>query len=141
MTVLQLPECRIRDPSAMNLTLLPHCATVALSITQTIATTHITSRLDYWNSFLYNFASKDIAKLQCVQNCLSLVITRYPQLCHSEIASLASCSISHHLQMLYHCLSNAFFRRIFTSISHAFSSNQAQNVPLFWFLLAVCSEC
>ena len=39
--------------------------------------------LDYCNSFLYNIASKDILKFQCVQNCLARVVTLSPRFTHS----------------------------------------------------------
>jgi len=45
------------------------------SVSKTITTTLITSRLDYCNSLLYNISSKDIGKLSCVQNCLAKVVT------------------------------------------------------------------
>ena len=48
----------------------------ALSVAKTIATTLITNRLHYCNFLLYNIASKDILKLQCVQNCLARVFTQ-----------------------------------------------------------------
>ena len=48
---------------------------ISLSAAKTIAITLITSRLDYCNSLLYNIASKDILKRQCVQNCLARVVT------------------------------------------------------------------
>jgi hypothetical protein len=41
---------------------------ISLSVTKTIATGLITSRLEYCNSLLYNIAF--ILKRQCVQNCL-----------------------------------------------------------------------
>ena len=56
---------------------------ISLSVAKTIATALITSRLDYCNSLLYNIASKDILKLQCVQNCLARVVTRSPRFSHS----------------------------------------------------------
>ena len=49
---------------------------LSLSVAKAIATALIGSRLDYCNSFLYNTASQDIAKLQRVQNCLPRVVTR-----------------------------------------------------------------
>jgi len=69
---------------------------------------------------LYNIAAKDILKLQCIQNCLARVFTRFPwffPFCStSEISSLAPCSISHSFQTLHHCLSNAFLWRTVISI-------------------------
>jgi len=56
---------------------------ISLSVAKTIATALITSRLDYCNSLLYNIASRDIIKLQCVQNCLASVVTQYPRFSHS----------------------------------------------------------
>jgi len=52
---------------------------ISLSVAKTIATAFITSRLDYCNSLLYNIASnsKDILKLQRVQNYLARVGTRF----------------------------------------------------------------
>ena len=52
---------------------------VSLSVAKTIATALVSSRLDYCNSFLYNTANKDIARLQRVQNCLARVVTRSPR--------------------------------------------------------------
>ena len=49
---------------------------LSLSVAKTIATALVSSRLDYCNSLLYNTANKDIARLQCVQNCLARVVTR-----------------------------------------------------------------
>ena len=46
---------------------------IYLSVAKTIATTLITSRFDYFNSHLYKIASKDILKLQCIQNYLAMV--------------------------------------------------------------------
>jgi len=39
---------------------------ISLSVVKIVATALITSRLDYCNSLLYNIASKDILKLQCI---------------------------------------------------------------------------
>ena len=56
---------------------------ISLSVAKTIATALVSSRLDYCNSLLYNTASKDIAKLQRVQNCLARVVTYSPNFSHS----------------------------------------------------------
>ena len=53
------------------------------SVAKTIATALVSSRLDYCNSLLYNTANKDIAKLQCVQNCLARVVTCSPRFSRS----------------------------------------------------------
>ena len=47
-------------------------------VTKIIATTLVSSRLDYCNSLHHNIALKDILKLQRVQNCLARVVTRSP---------------------------------------------------------------
>ena len=52
---------------------------VSLSVAKTIATALVSSRLDYCNSLLYNTANKDVARLQCVQNCLARIVTRSPR--------------------------------------------------------------
>jgi len=100
-------------------------------------------RLDYCNSLLYNIASKDMANLQRVKNCLVKVVRRSPRFSHSvplmNITPLASSSISRHFETLHHCLSNSFFRRTFVSSFDAFSSTQAQRTPSIWFSLAICS--
>ena len=56
---------------------------ISISVAKTITTALITCRLNYCNSVLYNIASKDILKLQFVQNCLARVITRSPRFSHS----------------------------------------------------------
>jgi len=56
---------------------------ISLSVAKTIPIALVTSRLDNWNSLLYNIASKDILKLECVQNCLARVVTRSPRFSHS----------------------------------------------------------
>jgi len=66
---------------------------ISLSVAKTIATAFITSRLDYCNSLLYNIPSKDILKLQCVQNYLVRVVKRSPRF---SVRLLTPCSISHH---------------------------------------------
>jgi len=52
---------------------------ISLSVARTIATPLITTRLDYCNSLLYNIASNDILKLQCIFR----VVTRSPRFSHS----------------------------------------------------------
>ena len=57
---------------------------ISLSVPKTIATALITSRLDYCNSLLYKLhLTRDILKLQCVQNCLARVVRRFPRFSHS----------------------------------------------------------
>jgi len=56
---------------------------ISLLVDKTIARALITGRLDYCNSLLYNIASKDILKLQRVQNCLVRVVTRSARCFHS----------------------------------------------------------
>jgi len=81
------------------------------------STISITSRLDYCNSHLYNIATKDIAKFQCVQKCLARVVTRSYWFSHSvPLLKSLHCSISHRFQILHHCLSNSFFQITFMFI-------------------------
>ena len=49
---------------------------MSFSVAKNIATALVTSRLEYYNSPLYNTANKDIAKRQRAQNCLARVVTR-----------------------------------------------------------------
>ena len=56
----------IREPRIRRL--------LSLYVAKTIATTLVSSRLDYCNSLLYNTANKDIVRLQRVQNCLARVV-------------------------------------------------------------------
>jgi len=44
---------------------------ISLSVAKTVATALITSRLNFCNSLYYSIASKDILKLQYVQNCVA----------------------------------------------------------------------
>ena len=52
-------------------------------VAKTIATVLVSSRFDYFNSLYNNIVLKDILKLQRVQNCLAMVITRSPLFSHS----------------------------------------------------------
>ena len=56
---------------------------VPLSVAKTIATSLVSSRLEYCNSLCHNIALKDIMKLQRVHNCLSRVVTKSPRFSHS----------------------------------------------------------
>ena len=58
---------------------LRRCLTVA--VTKTIATSLVSSKLDFYNSILYNIWNREIKKVQSVQNCLARVVTRSPQFC------------------------------------------------------------
>ena len=51
-------------------------------MTKTIATSLVSSKLDYCNSILYNIPNREINKLQSVQNCLARVVTRSPRFCN-----------------------------------------------------------
>ena len=53
------------------------CLTAA--VTKTIATSLVSSKLDYCNSILYNIPYREINKVQSVQNCLARVVTRSPR--------------------------------------------------------------
>jgi len=59
---------------------------IFLSVAKTIAIAPIPIRLDYCNYLLYNIASKDILKLQCVQDCFKLGLSHgllgFPTLSH-----------------------------------------------------------
>ena len=117
---------------------------ISLSVPKTIATALITSRPDYWNSLLYNIASKDILKLQCVQNGLARVGTPSLRFSHSVpiLKSLHWLRVQPRIifQTLHYCLSNSFFWRTFISIFHAFFISQAQRAPFIWFSLVVSSQ-
>ena len=58
---------------------LRRCLPVA--VTKTIATSLVSSKLDYCNSILYNIPNREINKVQSVQNCLARVVTRSPRFC------------------------------------------------------------
>ena len=102
---------------------------IPLSVAKAIATALITSRLDYCNS-LYNIASKDILKLQCVQDCLARVVTRSPRFSHSVplLKSLHWLPVQSYIifKLCSVAYQSVFFWRTFISIFHAFFSTQAQ---------------
>ena len=56
---------------------------ISLSVAIPIAIALITNMLGYCNSHLYNNASKDIQKRQCVHNCLARVVIRLTRFSHS----------------------------------------------------------
>ena len=91
------------------------CRFITLSVAKTIATTLVSSRLDYCNSLLYNIANKDVAKLQCVPNCLPRVVTRSRRFSRSVPLLKSLYALSHHFQDLYNSLSSTFI--YITSIS------------------------
>jgi hypothetical protein len=49
---------------------------LSLENAKSLATSLVTSRLDYCNSLLQGIAAKDLLKLQRVQNCLARVVTK-----------------------------------------------------------------
>ena len=68
---------------------------IYLSVAKTNAAALITSRLNYYNSHLYNIISKDILQLQCVQIYLARVVTRSPRFSHSiPLLNSLHCSIT-----------------------------------------------
>ena len=56
-----------------------------LSVAKTIVTALISNRLDYCTSLYHNIALKDIMKLQRVQNCLSVVVSKSPRFSQSVL--------------------------------------------------------
>ena len=49
------------------------------AVTKTIATSLVSSKLDYCNSILSNIPNREINKVQSVQNCLARVVTLSPR--------------------------------------------------------------
>ena len=49
------------------------------SVSKTIATALVSSKLDYCNGLLYNVTNRELNRLQRVQNCLTPVVTRSPR--------------------------------------------------------------
>jgi len=102
-----------------------------------IATTLSTSRFDYCNSLLYSIASKNIAKLPCVQNCLVIVVAS-----HSLLPFLILCnSWNHFIDSLFNLASFSLPIQLFIpgELSYLFSilslSPQDQGAPFIWFSL------
>ena len=71
--------CRSCYYHIRDLRRLRRCLTAA--VTKTIATSLVSSKLDYGNSILYNIPNREINKVQSVQNCLDRVVTRSPRFC------------------------------------------------------------
>ena len=75
------------------------CRYLPLSFAKTIATVLVSCRLDYCNSLYHSIVLRDIMKLQCVQNCLSWVVTKSLCFSHSVplIKSLHRLPIQHRI--------------------------------------------
>ena len=73
---------------------------LSLSVAKTIAKALVSSRLDYYNSLLYNTANKDIAQVQYVQNCLARLVMH--SLRFSRSMSLLK--LFHWLPLHYHII-------------------------------------
>ena len=58
-------------------------ANFSISVVKTTATVVFASRIDYCKDLLFNIASNDILKLQCVRNYLDRVVTRSPRFSNS----------------------------------------------------------
>ena len=71
--------CRSCYYHIRDLRRLRRCLTAA--VTKTMATSLVSSKLDYRNSILYNIPYRGINKLQSVQNCLARVVTRSLRFC------------------------------------------------------------
>ena len=56
---------------------------LSLDLAKLIAVALVSSKLDYCNSLFHNMPEKDIARLQCVQNCLARVVTKAPRFSQS----------------------------------------------------------
>ena len=71
--------CRSCYYHIRDLRCLRRCLTA--TVTKAIATSLVSSKLDYCNSILYNITNREINKVQSVQNCLARVVTRSPRFC------------------------------------------------------------
>ena len=60
------------------------CWCLPLSIAKYIASALVTSTLDLCNSLFHNIAIKDVPKLQRIQNCIAMFVTRNPPYGHSK---------------------------------------------------------
>ena len=107
---------------------------ISLSVAKSIATALVSSRLDYYNSLLYNTANKDIAELQRVQLFLARVVTHSPRLSRSvpllKIIALAPCARLHYFQDLYNRLSSTPIYTTSISEFDAKSSKKFQTAML-----------
>jgi len=102
-----------------------------LSVAKIIATTLITSKLDYCNSLLYNMAFKDILRLQCVQNCLPKIVTWSPRFFHSVplLKSLHWLTVQSRIifklsNIPYQTLSSGELSYLFSMVSLAFKPRE-----------------
>ena len=57
------------------------CRCLTAAVTKAIATSLVSSKLDYCNYILYNIPNREINKVQSVQNYLARVVTRSPRFC------------------------------------------------------------
>ena len=71
--------CRSCYHHIRDLRCLRRCLTAA--VTKTIATSLVSSKLDYCNYILYNIPNREIDTVQSVQNCLARVVTHSPRFC------------------------------------------------------------
>ena len=72
-------DCRSFYYHIRDLRRLRRCWTAAM--TKTIATSLVSSNLDYCNFILYNIPNREINKVQSVQNCFVRAVTRSPRFC------------------------------------------------------------
>ena len=75
-------EYGIKEPAFFSKLKVRWCLTSAVS--KTIATALVSSRLDYCSGLLYNVTNRELNRLQGVQNCLALVLTRSPRFCPEQ---------------------------------------------------------
>ena len=58
---------------------------LSLYLAKQIAVALVSSKVDYCNSLFHNMPEKDIARLQCVQNCLARVVNKAPRFSRSAL--------------------------------------------------------